>query len=209
MAEVSDEQIPEEEPPVEPEQSKQEVRELDTLIEELSALIMLCEETLAVCAHLKQQEAVQRQLKQYASGLVGVARSLQHLHDLRRHIPHITELAQSTRKNLIAARGGEEDALVSEEARVLVAVEHTKQTVLESIQALEFVLSQARDATPPLLAVIGYSSPGFVQFATQALSAVRVDLVAGAIHTERERLRNLRQDIHDVYGLFDHAQSLQ
>ncbi len=222
MAEVSE--VPEEpkqsspEPTEQLEQSSQaettqehrkDLVELDLILEELSSLLVLCEETLTACKSLKHQETVQRQLKSYASGLVGVATCLQHLNDFRRLIPSVVERAQTTRTALITARGGEEDALVSEEARVLSAVEQTKETIVQSIGALEGVLSGARQSTPALLSVISFTSPGFSDYASQALGAIRVDFVANAVFSERERIRNLRQDVHDVYVLLEHAHSLQ
>lgn len=195
-------------PPEQTPAARQDLKELDTIREELSSLLVLCNETLKVCADLDKQERVQRQLKTYASGLIGVATALQHLNDFRRLIPGTVERATTTRQDLIAARGGEEDALVSEEGRVLMSVEHTKDIVLQAIATLEQTLSQVRDSTSPLLATISYTSPGFEQFASQALSAVRIDLVASAVSSVREQLSALRQDVHDVYVLAEHAQSL-
>lgn len=187
---------------------KQDLKELDTIIEELTELFELCNEALSVCADLKQQEAVQSQLKTYSSGLVGVPVTLQHLNDFRRLIPQVVERAQQTRQDLITVRGGDEDALVSEEARILSSCEQTKEFVLQTIQSLEFLLSQIRETAPPLLAAISYTNPGFESFAPKALAAIRIDLVATALNTERERLRILRADIHDVYMLKEHAASL-
>ncbi len=205
MAEVSEQETPVQKQPRE----RQDIIELDAILEELSSLIVLCEETMSVCADLKKQDDVQRQLKTYASGLVSVARCLQYLNDFRRLVPQVTERSTAVRQSLITARGGEQDALVSEEARVLQAVEHVKETVMQSIQALESVLSHVRQSTPPLLAAIGFSSPHFESFAVSALQAIRVDIVANTVFSERERLRALRQDIQDVYLLKEHADGLQ
>ena len=186
-----------------------EIEELDDIILELNALKVTCEEALAVTDSLLDQQAVQAGLSAYSQTLPHLPRALQLLNDIRRFFPAVTKHSEEVRNRLVKVRGGDDDAISSEEARIIVACASVTETILESLNALEQTFSNVRLATPTLLSLLSYDKPGFATFAKGALRVLRIDLVSDVIHGEYRRLVQLKQDLELLYELDAHASELE
>ncbi len=188
---------------------QQEARELESIAQELDALAQTCEQVLEKTASLKDQDAVQDRLSEYSADLIRLPRAIQALNDFRRYLPRIKERSDKTRADLIKLRGGEDDAITSEEDRLLTSLSGIKDHVIEIIASLESTLETVRSGAAALLSLIGYHQPGFYDYAVQALRVVRIDIVSDVVHKEVLRVRALIEDIGALAKLQEHAQSLQ
>lgn len=186
-----------------------EIAELDTILELLRNLTAQCEETLHYTAHISNQGAIQDAISEYAQALGAVPKSLQLLNDYRRHGKRLEQESGDLQKRMIQLRGGEDDALTSEEIRVLEETKAAKPNMIEVIGQLENVLQHIRNTTHPLLSLVHYDRPGFAEFATNALREVRIDWVSQVTHQAVQRISTLRADLAAFHELIDHANGLE
>lgn len=203
----TEEDTTKESPPAE--EKRPELEELEHTIEELQSLARACEKTLEETATLKDQGAIQKRLKQYSRELTHLPRALQKMNDFRRHLPDLRKRAETVRASLVKIRGGDDDAITSEEARIIVAVATATDTVIAVIQALENALGQVRSSTADLLSLISYEQPGFAKFAVARLRGIRVDLVSDIVHAQRRTVALLIEDLSSLAALEEHIAELE
>lgn len=187
---------------------EQERAELRAIAESLEQLVQACTQTLEATAEFADGQVVQERLYVFSQSLALAPKSLQLLNDFRRHFPHIGEFSERVRQQLIERRGGEEDALSSEEGRIIVSAGSARDIVLAVITSLEDLLSQLRMHTPRLLSLIAYDGDHFEEEALQVLPLLRIDLVGARAHDERERLLYLEKDLGLLSQLAAHAREL-
>lgn len=217
--EEPDEQESHEEPPQDQEQREEalaetapedpepvELQELTHIITIIDSLAGLCDRTLERL-DLADRESAQELLQQYAAGLAYIPKALQLLHDYRRHKPDFDKRARELHKGLRSARK-DDNALSSEEERVIAAAASLSETLLSSIGSLEHALAHIRANTQDLLSVIAYDEDDFEEFAQPLIERVNIGLVKDVAHEEHRRVLALKRDVIELRAFEAHLEEL-
>lgn len=184
-----------------------ELVELDNVLAEIHLLTNAVEHVLNVTTDLAQQKKIQKQLHHYAKSLGHLPKALQMLNDLRRFTKPVADHAEQVRKMLTDLR--KDDALTSEETRVITSSASMKETLVDSINSLEFILDHVRKTSHELLTVIQYEKPNFKHFAIHMFADhLLIHKVSATLHVEQSRLSTLREDIWELHELHAHAEEL-
>lgn len=184
-----------------------ELAELTRITELLRGLAKACEHIQDALPTADEQQT-QELLMQLAVTVAFIPKALQLLHDYRRHQPSFDARAQNLYKGLQAARLGH-DALSSEEKRVIAAVASLRETLLESIYALEQALTHVRTNAHELLSVVAYSADdSFASFAQPRIQQVDVGYIKHVALGELQRMLCLHRDVVELRAFEAHLEEL-
>lgn len=195
--ELVSEQQQEHEESSKPVEQPAELAELSEIISLLSSFQGVCSRTRKKL-DLSRPAHAQELLYEFSISLAYVPKSLQLLQDYRRFSSSFTSRAEQLLIGLRSVRGGE-DALSSEEQRVIVSVASLQETLRGVIGSLEELLGHARTHTQSLLGVLSHDADKeFVSFAQPVVDAVDLSW-CGSVAAEQARLLSaLQRDVIEL-----------
>ncbi len=145
-------------------------------------------------------------LNKYSSSTKLVIDALTLLNDYRRHFPELEKLSDSVMSKITSARGGDKDALSSEEIRILLSCKNSKQTILSVIQALEALLTHIRNTAHTLLSSIMLSEDDLHK--SNVLTVIQPSWVVDLLKKQISAVNSLLLDLKAVFELEHHAKEL-